>query len=90
MRSRSTKSFDAFKYKLCTALVLAYPNFDLPFILTTDASEIAVAAFLFQVQDGVERPIEFASRQMSNSEQAYSASEAGILSLLPLWQAVLG
>ena len=39
------------KEKLCTAPVLAYPNFSLPFILTADASKIAVAAILCQVQD---------------------------------------
>ena len=47
------------KDKLCTAPVLAYPNFDLPFILTTDASKVAVAAILSQVQSGVERPIAY-------------------------------
>jgi len=39
--------------KGCTAPVLAYPNFNLPFILTTDASKLAVAVILSQVQDGL-------------------------------------
>jgi len=38
------QAFDSMKEKLCTAPVPAYPNFGLPFILTTDASKIAVAA----------------------------------------------
>ena len=66
------------KEKLCTAPMLAYPNFKLPFILTTNASKIAVAAILSQVQDGVERPISYASRQMNTAEQSYAASEAGM------------
>jgi len=37
------------KDRLCTNPVLAYPNFNLPFILTTDASKLAVAAVLSQV-----------------------------------------
>ena len=37
---------DELKTKLCTTPVLAYPNFELPFILTTDASKVAVAAIL--------------------------------------------
>jgi len=32
------KAFESIKDKLYTAPVLAYSNFDLPFILTTDAS----------------------------------------------------
>ena len=48
------KAFESIKDKLCTAPVLAYHNFDLPFILTTDASKVAVATILSQVQNGVE------------------------------------
>jgi hypothetical protein len=45
---------------MCTTPVLAFPNFDQPFILTTDASKIAVAAILSQVQNGTERPVAYA------------------------------
>ena len=65
-----------------TAPVLAYPNFDLPFILTTDASQVAVANILFQVQNGVERPIVYASRQMNRAKHSYSASEIEMLGLV--------
>jgi len=67
------------KEKLCAAPVLAYPNFKLPFILTTEASKITVPAILSQVQDGVERIIAYASRQMNTAEQRYAASEAEML-----------
>ena len=76
------QAFDSMKEKLCTAPVLTYPNFKLPFILTTDASKIAVAAILSQVQDGAERPIAYTSRQMNNAEQRYAASEAEMLALV--------
>jgi transposase InsO family protein len=79
---RQQKAFDDLKDRLCTTPVLAYPNFDLPFILTTDASSVAVAAILSQVQDGEERPIAYGSRQLSTTEQAYSASEAEMLALV--------
>jgi len=36
--------FDCLKQKLSTTPVLAFPNFGLPFILTTDASKVAIAA----------------------------------------------
>jgi len=68
-------AFVNLKAALCTEQVLAYPKFKENFILTTDASEVAVAVILSQVQDGVERPISYASRQMNNVKQNYSASE---------------
>ena len=62
--------------------MLAYPNFGSPFILTTDASKIAVAAILSQVQDVVKRPTAYASRQMNTAEQRYAAPEAEMLALV--------
>jgi len=59
---RQQSAFEALKSALCSEQVLAYPNFDSQFILTTDASKTAVAAILSQIKDGVERPISFASR----------------------------
>jgi len=75
-------AFDSLKRKLSTTPVLAFPNFGLPFILTTDAYKVAVAAVLSQVQDGVERTIAFASRQKNTAEQSYTASESEMLSLV--------
>jgi len=69
------------KLETCSDQVLAYPDFQSQFILTTDASKIAVAAILSQVQNGVERPIAFASRQMNKAEQNYTASEAETLAV---------
>jgi hypothetical protein len=62
--------------------MMAYPKFNVPFNLTTDASKIAVAAILSQVQDGVERPTVYASRQINKAEQAYSASQAEMHTLV--------
>jgi len=70
------------KDKLCTTPVLAYPNFDLPFILTCDASKLAVEAVLSQVQYDADRSIAYASRQLSIAEQSYSATELELLALV--------
>lgn len=66
---------------MCSEQVLAYPDFNTQFILTTDASKVAVAAILSQVQDGMECPIAFASQQMNKAEQNYAASEAEMLAV---------
>ena len=43
---------------------------------------LGVAAILSQAQDGEERPISYASRQMNKCEMAYTASEAEMLALV--------
>jgi hypothetical protein len=59
---------------------LAYLDFNCSFKLTTDASKVAVAAILYQVQIGI-RPLSYAARQINKEEQNNSASEAEIMSL---------
>jgi hypothetical protein len=73
---RQQSAFSDLKSVLYSDQVLAYPNFKDSFILTTDASKVAVAAILSQVQNGVQRPVSYASRQMKKAEQNYSATEA--------------
>jgi len=75
------QAFRSIKDRLCTTPVLAYPNFVLPFILTTDASKVAIAAILSQVRDGKKRPIAYASRQLNTQEQNYIVSEQEMLAL---------
>jgi hypothetical protein len=62
MGERQITAFQALKDALCSSDVLAYPDFTTPFTLTTDASRVAVAAVLSQVQNGVDRPISYANR----------------------------
>jgi hypothetical protein len=75
------------KLKLCTTPVLTFPNFKQQFTLTTDASKVAVAAILSRIQKGIKRPVAYANRQLNKPEQAYSASEAEILTVV--WAAKL-
>jgi len=48
---------------------LAYPIPNIPCILDTDASEVAVGAVLSQKLDGVKHPIAFFSRIMQDTEK---------------------
>ena len=47
-------SFRKCKEALCGAAVLAFPDFNTEFVITTDASQVAVGAVLSQVRDGEE------------------------------------
>ena len=78
---RQQSAFEGLKPVLCSEQVLAYSDFSSHFILTTDASKVAVAAILSQNQDGVERPIGYASRQLNSAEKNYSALEADMLAV---------
>ena len=51
MGPEQQQAFQSMKVKLCTTHMLAYLNFKLLFILTTDVSKTAIAAILLQVQD---------------------------------------
>ena len=68
-------AFDQLKDALLAAPCLYAPNFQLPFILQTDASGIGIAAVLAQVVDEREHPVGFISRQLGKHEKNYSATE---------------
>ena len=67
------EAFKTLKNALTSAPVLGYPDFDLPFIVETDASSHAVGAVLAQKQGGRVHPLQFASRSLNSAEKNYSA-----------------
>ena len=53
-----------------SAKVLAFPNYDLSFIIDTDASEEGIEAVISQVQeDGVEKPIAHAAKALRGAQR---------------------
>ena len=77
------QSFQSLKKKLVEAPVLAYPSFQKPFILETDASGIGLGAVLSQPQpDQKSHPIAYASRSLSASERNYSITELETLAVV--------
>lgn len=76
-------SFEALKEALCSAPVLALPNWEQPFILTTDWSRVAIGAVLSQEHPGTgeEHPIAFASRALTPAERNYAATEGECLAV---------
>jgi len=76
------RAFDDTRLRLITAPILAYPNFDLPFLLQTDASTKGVAAILSQAdQSKVERPVAMVSRTLAPAEKNYSINDLELLAV---------
>ena len=67
--------------------VIAFPNFDLPFFMTTDASGYGLGAVLYQSQEGKDRVIAYASRTLTDAETNYNL-HSGKLEFLALKWAV--
>ena len=76
-------AFETLRALLCSAPILAYPQFDRPFILQTDASNVGLGAVLAQLDDnGHERVVSYASRTLSPREQNYSTMEKEALAIV--------
>lgn len=81
-----TEEADVAMEKLKSALVsgpvLANPDFQLPFIIETDSSDLAVGAVLVQIQDGERKTIAYYSKKLSSTQRRYSATERECLAVL--------
>ena len=68
--------------KLCTSTpILAYPNYQLPFVLHADSSSEGLGVVLYQRQEGKLRVIACASRSVSKSKSHYPAHKLEFLAL---------
>ena len=68
--------------ELCTATpILAYADFAKPFKLHTDASVLGLSTVLYQVHQGVEKFISYASRSLTKSETKYPVHKLEFLCL---------
>ena len=79
--SACQKSFEEIVQILSSPLVLTYPDFDLPFIVNTDASQDGLGATLSQLQKGEEKVIAYASRALRKAEKNYPANKLEFLAL---------
>lgn len=75
------RSFLELKTRLVSSPVLAYANFNLPFILEVDASHEGLGAVLSQDQEGRVRPIAYASRSLHPAEKNYSSMKLEFLAM---------
>ena len=76
------EAFDRLKAACLQAPILAFPDFNKPFLLETDASGRGLGAVLSQKQaDGWYHPIAYASRVMNETEQRYRSNKQEFLTL---------
>lgn len=74
--------FEKCKTLLTNDPILQYPDFTKDFVLTTDASNLAIGAVLSQGQIGSDKPIAYASRTLNSSEINYSTIEKELLAIV--------
>ena len=71
----SDKAFLALKSCLASRLVLRPPDFNHPFAISLDASDVAIGACLFQVYDGLDHPVSFISKKLDKHRRSYATVE---------------
>ena len=75
-------SFKALKVAIATAPILRLPDFERQFVITTDASDVAIGAILEQDFGSGLQPIAFSSRKLNSTEIRYSAYERELLGIV--------
>ena len=76
------EAFDRLKAACLQAPILAFPDFNKPFLLETDASGRDLGAVLSQKQaDGRYHPIAYASHVMNETKQRYHSNKQEFLTL---------
>ena len=78
-------TFEQLKERLISSPVLAYPNFDLDFVLEMDANIKGLGVILSQCKcDNKCHPVVYASRSLSNPEKHYSITELETLAVMSI------
>ncbi|CAF2747692.1 unnamed protein product [Rotaria sp. Silwood2] len=75
-------AFLTLKEALLTAPVLRLPDFNLTFIVVTDASLTAVGGVLMQNDGEGERPIAYESRKLNDTESRYPVHEQELFAII--------
>ena len=68
-------AFDHLKRLLTSDLVLRLPNFNLPFKVQTDASQIGIGAVLLQAYSDGDRPVCYMSKKLTPCQQRWPTIE---------------
>ena len=78
----AVEAFNLLKTKCVTAPVLAFADFEKPFLLETDASSCGLGVVLFQKQDDNKyHPVTYASQELKGGEKKNHSSKLEFLAL---------
>ncbi|GJW71206.1 reverse transcriptase domain-containing protein [Tanacetum coccineum] len=80
--SECIQAFQTLKKKLIEAPILIAPDWDLPFELMCDASDVAIGAVLGQHHEKHFRPIHYASKTMNEAESHYTMTKKEMLAVV--------
>ena len=76
------EAFDILKMKCMTAPILAFADFEKPFLLETDTSSLGLRVMLSQKQDdGKFHPVAYARRELKGGDGTYHSSKLEFLAL---------
>ena len=79
---KAVEAFDLLKTKCVTAPVLAFADFEKPFLLETDTSSCGLGAVLSQKQDDDKyHPVTYASQELKGGEKKYHSLKLEFLAL---------
>ena len=77
-KGKHQKCFDATKRMIGREVLLDYPDFNAPFEIHTDASELQIGAVISQKGNN----IDFYSRKMNSAQHHYTTTEKELLSIV--------
>lgn len=75
------KSFENLKKIVSSKISTYIPDFNEPFVVTTDASNTGIGAILKQIINGEERVVDWASKKLSDAEKKYGITEKEFLAM---------
>lgn len=76
-------AFDLLKEALSNPPILAHPDFDKTFVLTTDSSHFALSGVLQQRDEGgILRPIAYYSKKLNDTQRRYTIREKEMLAVI--------
>ncbi|XP_066969202.1 uncharacterized protein [Macrobrachium rosenbergii] len=76
------KAFNKLKSVLVSEPILSSPNFNKPFVLAVDASDVGIGGVLFQRDDKEMHPVSYFSKSYFQAERKYSTIEKEALALV--------
>lgn len=80
--NETQSAFEQLKISMTEEVILPFPDFEKQFYCTTDASDVALGGVLSQGELPNDRPIQFYSRTLTDTETRYSTIQKELLAII--------